>query len=92
MAEIIWSNTALNDLKVIGSFIAQDSEYYARIVVQKIYNSVQRLAPFPESGKMIPEFLNHNYREIIVKPYRVFYLFENEKVNILTIVHSKENV
>lgn len=35
MARIIWTNSALTDLKEIGDFIAIDSSKYSKITVNK---------------------------------------------------------
>jgi plasmid stabilization system protein ParE len=60
MAGIVWSKTALNDLKNIANYIGKDSAYYAKTIVRKIYKAVSRLNKFPKSGRIIPEFkMNH---------------------------------
>lgn len=92
MVRIVWSKNAINDLNNLANYFANDSPYYSKIIVKKIYKTISRLEQFPKSGRVIPEFDNENYREIIVTPYRIFYLFENNGVKILTIVHSKQEV
>ncbi|MDT3738868.1 MAG: type II toxin-antitoxin system RelE/ParE family toxin [Candidatus Kapabacteria bacterium] len=92
MAQIIWSGTALQDLKSIGNFIEQGSEYYAKIFIQRLYNSVKRLELFPESGRKSIDFRSLNLREVIYQSYKVIYSFEDETVKILTIVHCKRDV
>lgn len=36
MVQVIWSNTAVQDLRTIGKFIAMDSEHYSKIFVARI--------------------------------------------------------
>jgi len=59
MAEIKWTLQAIGDLEAISEFISRDSTYYARLFVNKVVNSIERLKKFPESGRILPE-LNQN--------------------------------
>lgn len=43
MAKVVWTDSALKDLDDIGNYIAQDSEKYTRITVQKLFNCVDVL-------------------------------------------------
>lgn len=59
MAEIKWTLQAIGDLEAISEFISRDSAFYARLFVNKVVNSIERLKKFPESGRILPE-LNQN--------------------------------
>ena len=39
MAEIVWTESALNDLDDIGDYIAKDSIRYAELTVAKLFES-----------------------------------------------------
>ena len=55
MVKIVWSKTALLDLKNIFDYIAKDSKYYAIRLVERIIISVDQLENFPYLGRIIPE-------------------------------------
>ncbi len=55
MVKIVWSKTALLDLKNIFDYIAKDSKYYAVRFVDRIIVSVDQLENFPYSGRIVPE-------------------------------------
>ena len=40
---------------------------------QRAEQALRRLEQFPESGRVVPEFPDLPYREVIVAPYRFFY-------------------
>ena len=40
---------------------------------QRADDTLCRLEQFPESGRLIPEFPDLPYREVVVRPYRFFY-------------------
>lgn len=66
--KLIWSPTAKFDLKDIAAFIAEDNVTAAERFVGSLFQAVERLADFPESGRMVPEFGDPAIREVIHKP------------------------
>ena len=61
-----WSGPARMDLKRIHDYIANDSRYYAKKVVQTIVERTEELMVFPEIGRIVPEIDNPNIRELFV--------------------------
>jgi plasmid stabilization system protein ParE len=53
MAEIIWSRSAIQDLKRLYQFLAKANLNAASQAVFVIQASVQRLGNFPESGRPV---------------------------------------
>ncbi len=92
MAQINWTNQALADLEAIGNFIARDSPSFAQVFVNRVFSSVERLENFPYSGRIVPEIGQDNIREIIFGSYRIVYLVNSDRVNILTIFHSSRQL
>lgn len=88
MAKIIWSPQSLADLENIADYIAQDSVYYARLVVERIIHAIELLTHFPLQGRRVPEAHEENVREIFYKRYRIIYEVKPDQVQILTIIHS----
>jgi addiction module RelE/StbE family toxin len=82
---IVWSPDAESDLKGIRDYIAHDSQRYAALVLQRIVAGVERLATFPESGRLVPELDNPAIREVIVDVFRVVYRYEGATVEIVTV-------
>ncbi len=92
MAEIIWTNPALNDLNDIAEYIALSNLQSAKKLVSKIFEKVERLEPFPESGKKPIELANLNYLELVVSPCRIFYKKDNNKVYILHVMRQERDL
>lgn len=84
MAEIIWSNPALDQLEEIAEYIALDKPEAASRLVREVFSTVDRLEQFPDSGHLPPELPNSIYRELHVKPCRIFCRREG---NTMIIVH-----
>ena len=92
MAEVIWTVPAFNDLDEITDYIALDKVSAAIKLADKILEKVKRLADFPESGRLLPEFDNDKYREVIVQPCRILYYIEQDKVYITHVMRSERQL
>jgi toxin ParE1/3/4 len=68
MAQIKWTEPALDDLNEIAEYIALDKHSAAKKLVQNLFKSVKRLKNFPKSGKIPIELQDSRYREIVVGP------------------------
>ena len=88
MARLRWTPQALEDIEAICTYIARDSDYYARIFAQQIMEKVSTLEVFPGAGRIVPESKWEHVREILHGNYRIVYRQINEGVEILTVYHS----
>ena len=88
MAEVTWTEQALDDLDSICLFIARDAPRYAELFAARVFGVTERLADFPRSGRMVPEIGRDEIREIIVQSYRIIYPILPDEVEILTIHHG----
>lgn len=55
MVEVEWSAQASRDLESIVEFVSKDSPQYARLFVVDIFRTLDRIAMFPNSGRIVPE-------------------------------------
>ena len=86
-----WTETARANLRQIFDYINGDSSYYARKVVTKIVDKAEILNEFPEMGRMVPEIMNTNIRELIVFSCRIIYENSQGEIKILAVIHGKRN-
>lgn len=92
MAEIIWTEPALQELDDIAEYIALDNISAARKLVEKVFTQVERLKTFPKSGRNPPELPYSVYREILVTPCRIFYREEESKVLIVLVMREERQL
>jgi len=90
--KILWTEPALDDLRNLHGYIAQDSEIYARSFVQRIILAVDRLSDFPKLGREVPEADQETIRELLYQNYRIIYRIKNELIEILTIIHGRRDL
>ncbi|MDZ7751442.1 MAG: type II toxin-antitoxin system RelE/ParE family toxin [Gammaproteobacteria bacterium] len=79
-----WSPLALDRVSDIARYIAKDNPNAAERWVDELFESVERLADFPEIGRVVPEVGVRRIRELIFGAYRVIYSVK-DKVEILTV-------
>lgn len=90
MAEIIWTEPALQSLDQIAEYIALDNPLAAKKLVKKVFEVTDRLSGHPLSGKKPPELENSIYREVISGPCRIFYRVEENRVLIIHVMRSEQ--
>jgi plasmid stabilization system protein ParE len=84
--QVIWSDAAVEDLRGICSHIAEDNPAAARRVGEGILQHVGLLGDFPLIGPTYPRGSRGPLREIVFRPYRIFYdVYEDSKT--VTILH-----
>ena len=86
-----WSRPARMGLKQIHDYIAKDSRYYAKKVVQTIVEKTEELMVFPEIGRIVPEIDDPNIRELFVYSYRLIYEISSDGIEILAVIHGRRN-
>jgi len=92
MAQVIWTEPALLDLEKIADYIAIDKPSAASRLVKKIFLTTEHLEQFPTFGRQPPELEKTRYLEIIVNPCRIFYRIELNKIYILYIMRSEQQL
>jgi len=67
----------------------------AKDMIRLIRQACDSLSQMPECGHIPPELAradNYEYRQIIVKPYRIIYQILESNVFIFGIIHGRRNV
>ncbi|MEC7815707.1 MAG: type II toxin-antitoxin system RelE/ParE family toxin [Pseudomonadota bacterium] len=92
MAEVIWTEPALQELDAIAEYIALDNPAAARHLVQEVFDKIERLEKFPQSGRIPPELPNSVYREVVVPPCRIFYREDEKQVFVLYVMREERQL
>ncbi len=72
------------------AYIKRDNPEAARLFRDRAEDVLRRIEKFPDSGRVIPEFPELPYREVIVAPYRFFYRQEDGTVWIASVWHGAQ--
>ena len=92
--KLIWAPSAQLDLKDISSYIAEARPEASVRFVKNVFRTVEPLAQFPESGRVVPEFSDPTIREVIRKPCRIVYRIRADKkiVEIVRVWHAARGI
>jgi toxin ParE1/3/4 len=85
-----FSASAVADLEAIRAWHRdQQAPDVGNRLLEEIISQVERLADFPESGRIVPEFGIANLREIIDAPFRIVYRLDGNKIKVIRIWRSE---
>ncbi len=83
---VVWSPLAIERAYEAAAFIAGDKPEAALRWLDGLFDVVDRLKKFPESGRQVPEIGKPEFREIVYRrAYRVIYFLEKSRLRILTV-------
>jgi len=88
--KIIWSPLSIQRIQEIADYIAQDKISSANNWIEKIFRKVDLLKTAPQIGRIVPEIMKTNIRELIFGNYRIIYAYSENQISILTIRHLKQ--
>jgi len=89
VAEVIWTVSSLEQLNEIAEYIALDKPGAASNLVATVFSAVSRLQLFPDSGHVPPELPQSVYRELYVRPCRIFYRKDGDRVYVLYVMREE---
>jgi toxin ParE1/3/4 len=91
---LIWAPLATFDLKDIHFYIAESNPPAAKRFIKEIFEAVEQLQKFPESGRVVPEFNDPDIRELVRRPCRIVYRVQREgqSIEIARVWHGARGI
>jgi plasmid stabilization system protein ParE len=86
-----WANRALQDLEDLLGFIAVDNPGAAKRLHDQVFRKTDKLKDFPTMGPVSTE-AGEPFHEVLVKPLRILYLFEDDTVTIVAVYREEANL
>ncbi len=87
-----WTEQATQQLGAIAEYISLSSPVYAEQLVEHIVARLRQVQQYPESGRRVSEATNMDVRELIESPYRIIYRVRPETIDIIAIVHGRQDL
>ncbi len=88
--KIIWSPLAVERAAEIAKYIAQDNRSASEKWVENLFKKAELLESSPKCGRMVPEILRQDIRELIYGNYRIIYHLDMKRATILSIRHDRQ--
>ncbi|MGF1673008.1 MAG: type II toxin-antitoxin system RelE/ParE family toxin [Rivularia sp. (in: cyanobacteria)] len=90
--KVFWTETAVENLSAIYTYISQNSPQYADRIIDRITKRSQQIANFPLSGRIVIEFETEQIREVIEGSYRIIYYIKPEQIDVLAVIHGAQEI
>ena len=90
--KIQWTDRAKAHLRDLLDYLAFENRDAAQALARKIFQSVDRLAEFPYSGRSLPELEDAPFRERIIPPCRVIYLLRESDLLIVAVLRTERKL
>jgi len=90
MAQIIWTEPALQDLDQIADYISLDNPDAAKKLVHRCFQRVENLRQHPKLGKAVPELDQSVYRQLVLSSSRIFYRIDNDTIYIIHVMRAEQ--
>jgi len=74
----------------VVAYIYRENPTAAVALRRKAEKVLSRLRKFSQSGRVLPEFPDLPFREVIVPPYRFFYRVKEKTVWIVAVWHGAQ--
>ena len=91
MVTLIWTTPALQKLEEILEYYELQKSDYCFILKERIDEKIELLKNFPQIGRIVPEDNTKQLREFFVDNYRIIYLFAENSIKIVSVLHFKQN-
>ena len=88
--KVLFTPSARTQFLSALAYIYRDSPSAAVAFRVKADKSLSRLRKFPRSGRILPEFPELPFREVIIPPYRFFYSIKVNTVWIVAVWHGAQ--
>ena len=89
MAQIIWSNPAIEDLHQLREFYSRFSEGYADRLIDKLIAWADILINLPQGGRIASQFKDELTRELVSGDYSIIYRIQD--ADTVTISRLQNN-
>lgn len=90
--KVFITQNAQDDLRHIFSYIAEDRISDAKIFVSELEKKINTLSTLPEQASYIPEnvFFGTDYRQLILRKYRVIYRIDKDEIFVLRVIQGSK--
>ena len=90
MPKVVWTDKCLQRIEEISDYIELDSKKNAEQFIKEIFDKEEMLKNNPKIGKIAPDYELEEYRQIIIRNYRLVYKIDGKYLNMITIRQCRQ--
>ena len=88
---VLWTEDGIASLTQIAAYLEQFSADNASRTLLRIADRLESVDLMPLQGRIVPEFEVREVREVILRPYRIWYHVVAGDVEVLAIFHGAQD-
>jgi plasmid stabilization system protein ParE len=88
--KVLFTPSGRNQFLAAIAYIHRENPTAAVAFRRKAEKVLSRLRKFPQSGRVLPEFPDLPFREVIINSYRFFYRVKGKTVWIVAVWHGAQ--
>lgn len=87
---VSFAESAVRDLEDVREwYTSQQVPEVGERLVREVFERVEQLAEFPDSGRIVPEFDTPWLRELVHPPFRIVYRLDDDRVRVVRVWRSE---
>jgi len=87
--QVDWAESATSALDEVVTYIHKTSPQNARLVLTDALAAAASLMQFAERGRLVPERINPETRELLVRGFRLMYKVTETRVTVVAFIRSR---
>ena len=87
-----WTPRASASFDALVSRLDELSAGAGRRLVDRVTERLSQLEAFPDSGRIVPEFEERLFRELVEGDYRIVYERFPDRVEVIAVVHGSRSL
>jgi toxin ParE1/3/4 len=91
-AEIIWRDSAKEDVRGILQYLSRSSLRFAEEWSELLNHKIDLLLTFPEMGRLVFGKRFDFFREVPIGNYRLMYIYLNNRITIVAVRHMAAQI
>lgn len=89
--KVVLTDEALDDLRRIGDYIAQDNPVRALSFVRELLEKAREIGATPQGFAAVPRYAHLSVRRRVHGSYLIFYRVEEDRVSVIHILHGAQD-
>lgn len=85
---VLWTEDGIASLTQIAAYLEQFSTDNASRTLVRLADRLELVDQMPFQGRIVPEFELREVREVILRPYRIWYHVVSGGIEVLAIFHG----
>jgi len=90
--KVDWGEAAIRHIGKVREYLTGQKSLHVDDVIDRIVKRTALLEDLPYLGAKVPEYPDHDLRELIEPPFRILYRVRDDCVDIVAVIHASQKM